>query len=137
MQVRLRNTLLRHYKLIIIVVSVAAVVLFFFFQAEDGIRDYKVTGVQTCALPICSVLPWAGEIVVSHWMEPSFALTAATLPLSNPQRTRSPVMTGQAVPRKDRRGNCCSCVPSSLPSFKDSPRSFPSTVRTATSFSPT
>src|SRR5256885_4687055 len=27
-------------------------VVFFFFQAEDGIRDYKVTGVQTCALPI-------------------------------------------------------------------------------------
>src|SRR5256885_5345138 len=27
---------------------------FFFFQAEDGIRDYKVTGVQTCALPISS-----------------------------------------------------------------------------------
>ena len=28
--------------------------MFFFFQAEDGIRDYKVTGVQTCALPISS-----------------------------------------------------------------------------------
>src|SRR5256885_9555819 len=28
----------------------------FFFQAEDGIRDYKVTGVQTCALPISLVL---------------------------------------------------------------------------------
>src|SRR2546423_6134691 len=27
-------------------------VLFFFFQAEDGIRDKLVTGVQTCALPI-------------------------------------------------------------------------------------
>src|SRR5207249_6997409 len=27
--------------------------LFFFFQAEDGIRDRNVTGVQTCALPIC------------------------------------------------------------------------------------
>src|ERR1022692_4158510 len=26
--------------------------MMFFFQAEDGIRDYKVTGVQTCALPI-------------------------------------------------------------------------------------
>src|SRR6266566_5850255 len=26
--------------------------MFFFFQAKDGIRDYKVTGVQTCALPI-------------------------------------------------------------------------------------
>src|SRR5205807_3849556 len=30
---------------------------FFFFQAEDGIRDYKVTGVQTCALPICQPSP--------------------------------------------------------------------------------
>src|SRR6266446_9267667 len=29
---------------------------FFFFQAEDGIRDYKVTGVQTCALPIFILL---------------------------------------------------------------------------------
>src|SRR3989454_1484795 len=28
---------------------------FFFFQAEDGIRDYKVTGVQTCALPIVTL----------------------------------------------------------------------------------
>src|SRR5207249_5421585 len=27
---------------------------FFFFQAEDGIRDRNVTGVQTCALPICA-----------------------------------------------------------------------------------
>src|SRR5256885_1533243 len=27
-------------------------IMVFFFQAEDGIRDYKVTGVQTCALPI-------------------------------------------------------------------------------------
>src|SRR5256885_12180184 len=36
--------------------------LVFFFQAEDGIRDYKVTGVQTCALPISARL-WdeAGE----------------------------------------------------------------------------
>src|SRR2546425_1476433 len=29
--------------------------VFFFFQAEDGIRDKLVTGVQTCALPICRV----------------------------------------------------------------------------------
>src|SRR5690606_40117991 len=28
--------------------------VFFFFQAEDGIRDFHVTGVQTCALPISS-----------------------------------------------------------------------------------
>src|SRR5215475_14784519 len=30
----------------------------FFFQAEDGIRDFHVTGVQTCALPISVI--WAG-----------------------------------------------------------------------------
>src|SRR5271170_8270729 len=33
-----------------------AYVFFFFFQAEDGIRDPLVTGVQTCALPIASPL---------------------------------------------------------------------------------
>src|SRR5256885_4440185 len=32
--------------------SLIAIWVFFFFQAEDGIRYYKVTGVQTCALPI-------------------------------------------------------------------------------------
>src|SRR5205085_4889856 len=31
-------------------------VFFFFFQAEDGIRDLTVTGVQTCALPILNIL---------------------------------------------------------------------------------
>src|SRR2546430_13313395 len=31
--------------------------VFFFFQAEDGIRDLTVTGVQTCALPISDVGP--------------------------------------------------------------------------------
>src|SRR5438874_4328861 len=31
---------------------------FFFFQAEDGIRDLYVTGVQTCALPISWHAPW-------------------------------------------------------------------------------
>src|SRR5438105_13398457 len=36
---------------------------FFFFQAEDGIRDPLVTGVQTCALPIFSANTW--------WQRPS------------------------------------------------------------------
>src|SRR5438105_5777222 len=34
--------------------------VFFFFQAEDGIRDPLVTGVQTCALPISRILPPRG-----------------------------------------------------------------------------
>src|SRR5256886_15153215 len=37
--------------------------LLFFFQAEDGIRDLTVTGVQTCALPICLRL----EALASLW----------------------------------------------------------------------
>src|SRR5438309_3234352 len=52
------------------------VVFFFFFQAEDGIRDGTVTGVQTCALPISFasskrsvVLPtWRGP--ESNWIRP-------------------------------------------------------------------
>src|SRR5437867_4673110 len=37
---------------------------FFFFQAEDGIRDRTVTGVQTCALPISTVSPSGGSVTV-------------------------------------------------------------------------
>src|ERR1039457_3865857 len=38
-----------------------------FFQAEDDIRDYKVTGVQTCALPISRFTSRAGSMWVSRW----------------------------------------------------------------------
>src|SRR3989475_12983567 len=40
---------------------------FFFFQAEDGIRDLTVTGVQTCALPIS----WQRTQVARHPQRPS------------------------------------------------------------------
>src|SRR3989449_3084890 len=39
-------------------------IIFFFFQAEDGIRDVAVTGVQTCALPICAAA--GGDVVVEE-----------------------------------------------------------------------
>src|SRR5690606_39968027 len=38
-------------------ISLLCYLVFFFFQAEDGIRDFHVTGVQTCALPICTHSP--------------------------------------------------------------------------------
>src|SRR5256885_8125458 len=41
----------------------------FFFQAEDGIRDYKVTGVQTCALPISGGRDVAGRGVVGRGLK--------------------------------------------------------------------
>src|SRR5699024_11743749 len=37
-------------------------VIFSFLQAEDGIRDRNVTGVQTCALPILTILPMFNAI---------------------------------------------------------------------------
>src|SRR5689334_24237614 len=37
-------------------IAIAMCLCFFFFQAEDGIRDGTVTGVQTCALPILETL---------------------------------------------------------------------------------
>ena len=39
----------------------------FFFQAEDGIRDVAVTGVQTCALPICKEKAEASFIIPSTY----------------------------------------------------------------------
>src|SRR5256884_3302695 len=40
------------YRFILFSHSLLIILVFFFFQAEDGIRDVAVTGVQTCALPI-------------------------------------------------------------------------------------
>src|SRR5690606_10996148 len=60
---------------------------FFFFQAEDGIRDFHVTGVQTCALPI-SILPKLG------------AQSSRSSPLGSPpqiQCTRLAGLGGQAA----------------------------------------
>src|SRR2546426_10293615 len=49
--------------------------MIFFFQAEDGIRDYKVTGVQTCALPILDTLAVATPgTCATAWRTASFAL---------------------------------------------------------------
>src|SRR5439155_12742996 len=48
------NNLVYHYSSHNILLH-AEFLLHFFFQAEDGIRDGHVTGVQTCALPICTV----------------------------------------------------------------------------------
>src|SRR2546429_2493273 len=45
--------------------------IFFFFQAEDGIRDVAVTGVQTCALPICRE-PRLSAVIRDPWSETRF-----------------------------------------------------------------
>src|SRR5690554_7129351 len=58
------STLLIRWCLLVLIVLVMSflVFFFFFFQAEDGIRDADVTGVQTCALPILDdVLDYLGD----------------------------------------------------------------------------
>src|SRR5256885_4769564 len=55
----------------------------FFFQAEDGIRDYKVTGVQTCALPIFS--PTVSPEVV-------WAMSRCKVRVSTTGRSRKPTI---------------------------------------------
>src|SRR5438876_11438388 len=57
--------------------------VFFFFQAEDGIRDGRVTGVQTCALPILvRTCPHANSCLTC----PMFLTTAEFLPQHHAQR---------------------------------------------------
>src|SRR2546430_4708061 len=50
--------------------------LFFFFQAEDGIRDLTVTGVQTCALPIFAS---AIASAIMGWFEVSVPVVTAVI----------------------------------------------------------
>src|SRR5690606_40013531 len=63
--------------------SLGYIYLSFFFQAEDGIRDFHVTGVQTCALPISNqgvASELRGERVRTYRSETLIAETAAANP---------------------------------------------------------
>src|SRR5256886_6439597 len=52
------------------VLDCASWLFFFFFQAEDGIRDLTVTGVQTCALPIYHACRETRLIELAHRIQP-------------------------------------------------------------------
>src|SRR5205809_1336390 len=66
---------------------------FFFFQAEDGIRDVAVTGVQTCALPILADFHDTPSRLDSNASSPS-AVALRTLPW--------PPSTGPSSPARSR-----------------------------------
>src|SRR6266508_4559242 len=61
--------------------------LFFFFQAGDGIRDGHVTGVQTCALPIC--LPSRAVVQVNRAVAEALLALEARAPIARLPRQRS------------------------------------------------
>src|SRR5260370_16333299 len=54
----------------------------FFFQAEDGIRDSSVTGVQTCALPISDAAPKGGRTLslLFFWLSAIAVLMIVAVP---------------------------------------------------------
>src|SRR5207248_6768800 len=68
-----------------VVLDIVVFVNFFFFQAEDGIRDRTVTGVQTCALPIFA------EVVPSR----SGAFESPRYGQERPPRSRTTVLSAR------------------------------------------
>src|SRR5699024_12207124 len=66
-------------------------VCLFFFQAEDGIRDRNVTGVQTCAPPICSIC------LAKTCSNPSLSQSAPNL-LARIKRARSGCLKLRVLP---------------------------------------
>src|SRR5256885_3698039 len=81
---------------------------FFFFQAEDGIRDYKVTGVQTCALPIsqelCAASPRKTEQPPQPAQPPHEHPLSGNLRAAGTHRQRAPRgRTGPRQPRSEER----------------------------------
>src|SRR5688500_20328387 len=69
----------------------------FFFQAEDGIRDYKVTGVQTCALPILGRgVPSTRKVRVSRPRESALISRVAVARPVSRSTTRPPGRTTTA-----------------------------------------
>src|SRR2546427_7434939 len=96
--------------------SLLCPLFFFFFQAEDGIRDLTVTGVQTCALPIfpghaappCPAGRRArglGACALQRGGAPAHAGPAgAAGPLAGPQRALAPgLRAGGGPPEADRK----------------------------------
>src|SRR2546429_727177 len=71
--------------------------MFFFFQAEDGIRDVAVTGVQTCALPIFSEATWRKPLAL---ITAAFALPTRTM---LPGSRMLPIMRGASSNTLPRR----------------------------------
>src|SRR5260221_252154 len=72
----------------------ARVCIVFFFQAEDGIRDHCVTGVQTCALPISGLDVRASQKLQTGYLELVEKIYREEVPLiqASPQQNATPVV---------------------------------------------
>src|SRR5207249_6053984 len=80
---------------------------FFFFQAEDGIRDRNVTGVQTCALPISRASLANRRIGVRCGRGPGVPRAVSTI--SKPTRPWTPSASALKRSEERRVGKECRC----------------------------
>src|SRR4030066_1462077 len=78
------------------------VVFFFFFQAEDGIRDSSVTGVQTCALPISVREGKAYAVLHTSSLSSLKALFTSSTEASSSSVLRSPILVPLATALRTR-----------------------------------
>src|SRR5437879_13540304 len=84
---------------------------FFFFQAEDGIRDTSVTGVQTCALPISDLMSkfreqaerFGAEFVTADVEEVDFSGTPLRVRVSGRDELAKAVIVGTEIGRASCR----------------------------------
>src|SRR3712207_7912630 len=88
-------------------VSVGVIFFFFFFQAEDGIRDIGVTGVQTCALPILLGFLWfnvhPAQVIMGDSGSLSLGATLAVIALITGQVLVLPLIGLIFVVRSEER----------------------------------
>src|SRR5690349_23026063 len=97
-----------YFHLYFVLFVVLVFFFFFFFQAEDGIRDLYVTGVQTCALPISRPTTcWATAFTVpsppAATTTRSVAMAAST---AEPRSTPGSIRTTSASGREIGRASC-------------------------------
>src|SRR5690606_40159847 len=71
---------------------------FFFFQAEDGIRDFHVTGVQTCALPILTSRPSLACVQSAWTVYMPLPSASSDSTLRSGHATAAPVAAGMPKP---------------------------------------
>src|SRR5207245_8751675 len=83
---------------------------FFFFQAEDGIRDATVTGVQTCALPISNPKAPFVTRVVQFGSEPLFDNVLSHQDLAAQVQQAKSALSNLQIRSEERRvGKECRC----------------------------
>src|SRR5690606_40233453 len=107
---------------LLVVCSIFRICFSFFFQAEDGIRDFHVTGVQTCALPICFVplcdlyapnrhtatsVPRQRAIALMPWYTTMAAMDPSAMPVRSEERRVGKECRYRGSPHHEKDDNRC------------------------------